>query len=285
MKILVVEDDPATRAIVKRVASSSATQVFEAENGLDALAIIETEDPDLLITDLHLPLLDGFELVTALRASAANSHLPVICVSVINARADIQRLPALRIDDYLLKPVNPTQLNERIKRVLQKDPNWRSHRIESAKPPTVLIVDSDPAFAAFVRPLLGTGYEVLEAASGPAALTTFKELATKPGVVILAAELPMLGGTPIVEVLNRLCDAAAVPAPVVLSLSASPDPTSALPSGYAGIVRRTLVAAEFTADTEQWLPKREAVVPSAPAASPDEQNAPLAQPASELVPS
>jgi CheY-like chemotaxis protein len=288
MKILVVEDDRATRLIVKRVAQSCAETVLEAENGLDALAIIEKEDPDLLITDLHLPLFDGFELVTTVRASTQNQNLPVICVSSINTRSDIERLPALRIDDYLLKPIIPAQLKERIKRVLQKEPNWRTQsEVVTVKSRTVFIVDPDPEFGTFVRPLLAPDYDVLEEASGPTALATFKELAPKPGVVILSDQLPTLGGTPIVEVLNRLCAAGSVTPPVVLLLSATLDPSVAAPTGFTSVIRRSLVAEEFAADTAQWLPKsapaQRPVRPAAEEQAPEP--APQTSDTGELVPS
>jgi CheY-like chemotaxis protein len=266
------------------VALSCADCVLEAENGLDALALIEKEDPDLLITDLHLPLFDGFELVATVRASANNQNLPVICVSSINTRSDIERLPALRIDDYLLKPINPAQLKERINRVLQKEPNWRvPSEAGTHKPREILIVDPDPAFAAFVRPLLGPDYDVLEEASGPTALATFKELASKPGVVILSDQLPTLGGTPIVEVLNRLCAAGSVPPPAVLLLSATLDPSVAPPPGFTSVIRRSLVAEEFAADTAQWLPKAPPAQRPVRAAVESAPPAPTAAESSELV--
>ncbi|MBL8985932.1 MAG: response regulator, partial [Gemmatimonadetes bacterium] len=82
MKVLVVEDDAATRRILGRLLSSSfGADIVEAENGLAALLALETDVPDLVVTDVNMPLLDGFGLLQAIRASGTHADLPVVAVS------------------------------------------------------------------------------------------------------------------------------------------------------------------------------------------------------------
>lgn len=82
MKILVAEDDLVTREILKRVLMPLADAIVEASNGVEALELIETEDPDFLFTDLQMPLLDGLAVVEAVRGSKSRSKLPIVCIGV-----------------------------------------------------------------------------------------------------------------------------------------------------------------------------------------------------------
>ncbi len=131
-KTLVVEDEGGTRALVKRIVQQSSTLVLEAANGLDALSVIEREDPDLVITDLRMPLLDGFELIAALRRSPAHVGIPIICLTSVDQRADIARLVGSGVTDYVLKPVKPADLMDRVRRAFQSNANWRQQRSHRA---------------------------------------------------------------------------------------------------------------------------------------------------------
>ena len=125
MKILVVEDDAATRLLVKRIAQQCANLVVEADHGLDALSAIGREDPDLVITDVRMPVMDGHELVAALRGSTTRFALPIICLTSVDIREDIARLIEAGVTDYVLKPVKPLELTQRIRRVMTAHANWR----------------------------------------------------------------------------------------------------------------------------------------------------------------
>src|ERR1700742_4620892 len=117
MKILIADDDGIVRALVTRVAEYESHDTLLAEAGRQALALIEREDPDLLITDLRMPELDGFGLIDAVRSSDKHRHLPVICLSSVSQRDDIETLIGKGISDYVLKPVRTADLAERIRTV------------------------------------------------------------------------------------------------------------------------------------------------------------------------
>jgi CheY-like chemotaxis protein len=110
MKVLVVDDDPIARAMVVRLARPVADTVLEAENGLDGLGMLEREDPDILVADLRMPVLDGFELIAAVRQSERHREMPIICLSAVNHGDDIRRLASLGITDYVLKHVRANAL-------------------------------------------------------------------------------------------------------------------------------------------------------------------------------
>src|SRR3954468_14433393 len=103
MKILVADDDEVVRTFVYRVVEQAAHDVLLAEDGKQALSLVEREDPDLLITDLRMPELDGFGLIEAVRSSPGREGLPIICLSSVNQREDIAKLINQGISDYVLK--------------------------------------------------------------------------------------------------------------------------------------------------------------------------------------
>lgn len=132
MKILIADDDAIVRAVVVRVAEYESHDTIVAENGRQALELLERKDPDLLITDLRMPELDGFGLIDAVRASDRHRHLPVICLSSVNERSDIEALIEKGISDYVLKPVRVGDLADRIRTVSARERHWKSLRTRMA---------------------------------------------------------------------------------------------------------------------------------------------------------
>ncbi len=118
-RILVVDDDPQVRMVLRYVLRQGGFEVLEAGDGPDALAHVATGRPDLVLLDLMMPQVNGFAICAALRANPATRHVPVI---VLTARTDEDsRLLSLSAgaDDYLVKPVPPTELVDRIRETLR----------------------------------------------------------------------------------------------------------------------------------------------------------------------
>ncbi|MDR0362563.1 MAG: response regulator [Planctomycetota bacterium] len=120
--ILIVDDYPAVRRAIKDIVVSLGLHVSEAENGLEAQDILKNKDFDLVISDLVMPEMDGFELTEALRASPKHRRLPIVIISTHDDSKYIFRTLRLGADDYLIKP--PTV--EMVKIVLARifDHDW-----------------------------------------------------------------------------------------------------------------------------------------------------------------
>lgn len=129
MKILVVDDDEVVRVFVQRVVEHAGHDVLLAENGRDGFEVARNSDPDLLITDLQMPELDGFGLVEQLRALPQHAQLPIICLTSVNQREDVQRMINAGVSDYVLKPVRPADLAHRLRLVAQRDGSWKAARV------------------------------------------------------------------------------------------------------------------------------------------------------------
>ena len=130
--VLVVDDDENIVKIIVRNLDLDGFQTLEARNGLEALDLLRTSEPDLVLLDVEMPRLDGYETLARLRKA---SDIPVIMLTVRAEDADKVRGLELGADDYLTKPFNPRELNLRIKAVLR--------RFEPPERPEDLIVAID----------------------------------------------------------------------------------------------------------------------------------------------
>jgi diguanylate cyclase (GGDEF)-like protein len=116
--VLVVDDDAFSRAVVsKRIAKLS--DVVEAEDGLDALAHLQTAEFDLAIVDLEMPNCNGLDLIKSVRAQPALKHIPIIVLTGNESRAAIESALSAGATSFLLKPLDWSAFGEHIRHVLQ----------------------------------------------------------------------------------------------------------------------------------------------------------------------
>jgi two-component system, chemotaxis family, chemotaxis protein CheY len=110
-RILVVDDSPATRALIAAVlAEATDLQVERVAAGLEAIKRLSTSEIDLVLTDLHMPEINGLELIRFIKEDARLKRIPVVIISTETAAEDRQRALALGADDYLAKPFTAAQL-------------------------------------------------------------------------------------------------------------------------------------------------------------------------------
>ena len=119
-RVLLAEDHPTMREAVRMVLAGEGYEVVEAADGAAALAQIGRETPDVVVLDLHMPVLDGAEVLTALRADPVTAAIPVI---VVTADGDEGRAAArtMGADEYVTKPFDPGALLRTLARVLGGD--------------------------------------------------------------------------------------------------------------------------------------------------------------------
>jgi DNA-binding response OmpR family regulator len=120
MKILVVDDDPDLRDLIGYTLRRDGYFVIEAEDGIAALLMAEVERPDLVLLDVNLPRLDGFEVCRRLRAVPATSGIPIVMLTVRGTEEDQVRGLDLGADDYLAKPFSPRTLLARVRALLRR---------------------------------------------------------------------------------------------------------------------------------------------------------------------
>jgi CheY-like chemotaxis protein len=118
MKILIAEDNPVNRELLRELLEMQGYEIFEACNGQEALSMIEQNRPDLLVLDLGMPVLDGFGTIQKIRSDPAMANLPVLAATAYAMRGDREKTLEAGFDGYLSKPINPATLKQEIDRLI-----------------------------------------------------------------------------------------------------------------------------------------------------------------------
>lgn len=116
--ILVADDDKNTRLLLKAVLESEKYNVFTAANGVEALEVLDREHIDLIVLDIMMPQMDGYEFTKTLRES--DNNLPVLMVSAKQYPADKRQGFLVGTDDYITKPIDEEEMLLRIKALLRR---------------------------------------------------------------------------------------------------------------------------------------------------------------------
>lgn len=117
-KILVVEDDADNRRIVTKVLSVEGYTVLEAVDGNEALVLTRAERPDLILMDLALPNMDGWEATRQIKADPELRQIPVVALTAFAMRGDEEQARAAGCDDYVAKPARPMVIRAVVKKYL-----------------------------------------------------------------------------------------------------------------------------------------------------------------------
>jgi CheY-like chemotaxis protein len=119
-RILVAEDNAVNRELLRELLEARGYTVFEACDGQEALQMIEQAQPDLLLLDIGMPVLDGFVVIRKVRENPRLAPLPVVAVTAYAMRGDREKILSSGFDGYLSKPLNPSSLGEELDRLLTK---------------------------------------------------------------------------------------------------------------------------------------------------------------------
>ncbi|MED0659821.1 response regulator transcription factor [Bacillus smithii] len=118
-KILVVDDDPHIRKLLQVILAEEGFTILEAQDGKDALSLLDSEKVDLIILDIMMPNMDGWDLCENIRAYYSDS-LPILMLTAKGETAQKVKGFNLGADDYLVKPFHPAELIARIKALLKR---------------------------------------------------------------------------------------------------------------------------------------------------------------------
>ena len=119
-RVLVTDDDAITRMLVKLLLEREQFEVLEATNGREAVEIATREKPDLLLIDLNMPEVDGYEAILRLRKDFTMASLPILVLTAEDGPGIERRVLDLGADDYILKPFEPEILLSRVNAVFRR---------------------------------------------------------------------------------------------------------------------------------------------------------------------
>ena len=114
--ILVVEDDPAMLIAFQEVLEGAGYEVVVAANGKDALSWLQSQTPDLILSDISMPVMDGFKATAEIRKKEASTgeHIPIIAMTAHAMKGDREKCLDAGMDDYTTKPLNPAEVFQKI---------------------------------------------------------------------------------------------------------------------------------------------------------------------------
>ena len=176
--VLVIDDNAEARDLLRRVLTGDGYRVVEAAGGEAGLALARSVRPDLITLDVLMPAMDGWGVLTALKADPALAGIPVVMLSVLE---DQNLGLALGASEYLTKPID----RDRLRQVLA--------RYRKDAPGDVLVVEDDPATRELLRRILeAEGWTVREAENGRAGLTVLDR--ESPALILLDLMMPVMDG-------------------------------------------------------------------------------------------
>ncbi len=120
IKVLIAEDNAVNRELLRELLEVRGYTVVEACDGEEALRVIEQTQPDILLLDIGMPVLDGFGVVRALRENPRLATLPTLAVTAYAMQGDREKILSSGFDGYLSKPINARSLVEEIERLSGK---------------------------------------------------------------------------------------------------------------------------------------------------------------------
>lgn len=224
--ILLIDDDTVVHSLMRRTLTRAGYKVEMAANGIDGLHLARELRPDIIILDIQMPNMDGWTVLTNLKADPVLAGIPVVIASMIDEK---NRGLGLGASEYLLKPLDRNRLLN-ILQSLRKEatlppveaaPKQAAYvkperSIETPRQGRILVVEDDMANrTVLVRTLRKDGWEVQEATNGMEALAAVTE--KLPDMILLDLMLPYLNGFGFLSELHALPGGAEIP---IIAISA-----------------------------------------------------------------
>jgi CheY-like chemotaxis protein len=222
--VLVIDDEPTVRDLMHRSLAKDGFGVLLAPGGEEGIRLAREAHPDAITLDVMMPGMDGWAVLTALKADPEVRDIPVVMITIVDDRG---LGFALGADEYLTKPID----RERLLRVLER----------FRRDPTVLVVDDDAEFRQLlVRTLAGAGYVAIEAGNGVEALDQVRREA--PGLILLDLMMPQMDGFEVVRQLRASPATHDVPVLVMTSLDLTPADHERLNGSVARVLAKGATA-------------------------------------------
>ncbi|MEG4226396.1 response regulator [Microcoleus sp. N9_B2] len=235
--VLVVDDDPISRDLIQRTLSRQGLHIEVADSGEQALRLAKQLRPDAITLDVIMPGMDGWAVLSALKADPDLAEIPVILLSFVGNKS---LGFALGASDYLTKPVDGKRLAALLNKYRRDQDGFASNNLTCQ----ILIVEDDVATREILRCVLETqGWAVTEADSGRAALDRLK--VARPHLILLDLMLPEMDGFELIGEIRKSHSGDPIPIVVITGKNLTPAESQQL-NGY---VERVLQKGVYSCDT------------------------------------
>ena len=261
-RILVIEDNVDSLELMNYILTAFGHTVFKARNGEEGLKTARRELPDLILSDLQMPKIDGYEVARALREDPSLSRRPLLAVTAFAMQDDRARALAAGFDGYISKPIVPEEFVGQVERFLAPDhrsiaqPALQSQGDNPAQVPfhtTILAVDNSPVNLSLVRNTLGPfGYRVITAAAVSEALALARK--NPPDLILSDLHMPDADGYDFFEAVRTEPNLKSIPF-VIISSTIWPESalSHTLSMGVNGFILRPIDPQQLVAEIEACL--------------------------------
>jgi CheY-like chemotaxis protein len=223
-RVLVIDDDPVVHDLLKRFLEREGYSVFGAMNGKDGIRMAKEFRPDVITLDVMMPEMDGWAVLSALRADPEVWDIPVVMLTMV----DNKNLGfSLGASDYLTKPINREQLNRTLGKYRHK-----------SKSEQILLVEDDKMVRGALKMLLERdGWLVMEAANGREALNLLQN--KTPALIITDVTMPEMDGFELIGELSRNKDWQLIPVIVLTGMEMKPEQQAQFSGRVDAVLRKS----------------------------------------------
>jgi signal transduction histidine kinase/DNA-binding response OmpR family regulator/ligand-binding sensor domain-containing protein len=225
--VLVIDDEPLARDLIERALSKEGFHVELAADGRSGLELARKLKPQAITLDVMMPAMDGWAVLTALKADPATANIPVIMLTVVDEK---QIGFALGAADYFTKPIDWGRLNSALSKY-RKPTNHQS---------VLIVEDDDQAREMLRRALTREGWQVIEAGNGRMALERLNGLV--PALILLDLMMPEMDGFEFMQELRQRPDCRRVPVVVITAKDITEDDRRRLNGQVARILRKSALS-------------------------------------------
>ncbi|MDQ8201547.1 response regulator [Pelagicoccus sp. SDUM812003] len=248
LKILTVDDSKTVRIIVKKSFKSFDCEIFEAQNGVEGLAMAAKTTPDIILLDITMPVMDGVEMLTKLKSDPSLKHIPVIMLTAEAGRENVMKIAKIGVRDYIVKPFKEEVLVDKVSRVVDLRPAGEAEPKQKKidDPIDILIVEDKPAIIEQIKKGFAHTPWVINgvASTGEAIDFCQKKL---PDCIIISLSLPDDAAITLFRIVRSNAKTKYVPLFGLSVKTASEEQARAQQAGFSTIIHKPIDFEELEA--------------------------------------
>ena len=255
-KILSVDDSKTVRLIVRKAMKPFDMVVCEAQNGEEGLAVARAEKPDLILLDVTMPVMDGVEMLTRLKADPELKQIPVMMLTAEAGRENILKIAKIGVRDYIVKPFTEQVLVEKLSRIMTLTPLAAAAAAAPAAGAsgarTVFVVEDKPAIVQQVTETVKNSAWTWKHFNTSAEAFQFAEK-NPPAAVVVSLSLPEGAAIDLLRSFRGRPALASTPFIGLAVKTATEDIQRAQESGFSGVSAKPVDAADLEAKLRRAL--------------------------------